>query len=253
MAKSKRACEKLQITQNRPATKGSGLMLLSFFSPEIALSAKPGQFIEIGFDGPTLPKPFSIHDAYEYGIVEILYQVVGPGTQKLAGLDDGDEIVVFGPLGKGFDLPEEGPVYLVGGGTGNAPIKFLQKKLAKLSPKTFLGAKTKTLLPPQEMFDENTYLATDDGSAGFKGTVVDLMSGQLLPPGHVFACGPKPMLKGLWKFSKGFEMSCQFSLESYMACGVGACLRWVIQTTSGYKKVCSDGPVFNASEVADAL
>ncbi len=253
MAKSSKIFEFVEVAQNRKLP-GSQLHLLTFFSPKIALTAKPGQFIELGFTGTVLPKPFSIHRVFDYGVVEILYQVVGPGTQKLSKLSDGDQISVLGPLGKGFVLPKKGPVYLVGGGTGIAPMLFLQDKLKGLLPATFLGARTKDLLPNKERFDKDlTKCSTDDGSNGFFGTVIDLMSQSLLAPGAVLACGPKPMLKALWGFVKNWNTQVQFSLESYMACGVGACLGCVIETNEGSKKVCTDGPVFEAKAVADAL
>lgn len=248
MEKSKKL-EKLEIVSNRKIPK-SNFHLLSFFSPHIALSSKPGQFVEIGLPDSILPKPFCIHNTHEFGVVEVLYQVLGHGTQKLSNMAEGTQITVLGPLGTHFDLPSEGMAYFVGGGTGIAPLLYAQSKMKNST--TFLGGKTKEFLAPSR-FNESTHHATDDGSLGFKGTVIDLMSSQLLPAAPVFACGPKPMLKALWNYVKNWNVKVQFSLEEYMACGVGACLGCVCETKNGYKRVCTDGPVFDASEVADGL
>lgn len=248
MEKSKKL-EKLEIVSNRKIPK-SNFHLLSFFSPHIALSSKPGQFVEIGLPDSILPKPFCIHNTHEFGVVEVLYQVLGPGTQKLSNLAEGTQITALGPLGTHFDLPEDGMAYFVGGGTGIAPLLYARTKVKNST--TFLGGKAKEFLAPSR-FGDSTHYATDDGSLGFKGTVVDLMSSQLLPAAPVFACGPKPMLKVLWNYVKNWNVKVQFSLEAYMACGVGACMGCVCETINGYKRVCTDGPVFDASEVADGL
>lgn len=247
---SSRIFETVDIASNRQLP-GSELMLLTFYSPKVALMSKPGQFVEIGFEGTILPKPISIHRTFKYGVVELLYQVVGKGTSILSKMQDGETITVLGPLGNGFSLEPDMPYYLVGGGTGIAPMLDIHDKLGDREHKIFLGARTKSLLPDPGRFPKDTNYATDDGSIGFKGTIVDLMSQSLLPEGTILACGPKPMLKALHQRFVGWPM--QFSLESYMACGVGACLGCVVQTKNGYRKVCSDGPVFEASEVIDGL
>lgn len=247
---SSRIFETVEIASNRQLP-GSELMLLSFYSPKVALMSKPGQFVEIGFEGTILPKPISIHKTHKFGVVELLYQVIGKGTTILSRMEDGEPITVLGPLGNGFNLEANTPYYLVGGGTGIAPMLDIHDKLGSREHKIFLGARTKTLLPDPDRFPKETSYATDDGTFGFKGTIVDLMSQSLLPQGTILACGPKPMLKALYQRFLGWQM--QFSLESYMACGVGACLGCVVQTKNGYKKVCSDGPVFDAQEVIDGL
>lgn len=248
--KSSRIFEEVDIASNRQLPS-SELMLLSFFSPKIALTARPGQFIEVGFEGTILPKPISIHRVHKFGVVELLYQVVGRGTRILASLEGGDRITVLGPLGNGFNLDDNAPYYLVGGGTGIAPMLDLHDRLGDREHSIFLGARNKSLLPDQSRFPAEARYATDDGSFGFKGTIVDLMSQSLIPQGTILACGPKPMLKAIHQRFQGWQM--QFSLESYMACGVGACLGCVVATRSGYKKVCTDGPVFDAQEVIDGL
>lgn len=247
---SSRIFEAVEIASNRQLP-GSELMLLTFYSPKVALMSKPGQFVEIGFEGTILPKPVSIHRTYKFGVVELLYQVIGKGTTILSKMQDGQVITVLGPLGNGFNLEAETPYYLVGGGTGIAPMLDIHDKLGDRIHKIFLGARTKSLLPDPDRFPKETNYATDDGTYGIKGTIVDLMSQSLLPQGTILACGPKPMLKALYQRFSGWQM--QYSLEAYMACGVGACLGCVVQTKNGYKKVCSDGPVFDAAEVINGL
>jgi dihydroorotate dehydrogenase electron transfer subunit len=247
---SSRIFETVEIASNRQLPN-SELMLLSFFCPKVALMSKPGQFVEIGFEGTVLPKPISIHRVHKFGVVELLYQVIGKGTKILASLQDGTPITVLGPLGNGFNLESQGPYYLVGGGTGIAPMLDIHDRIGNKEHKIFLGARTKSLLPDPGRFPKETSYATDDGTFGFKGTIVDLINQSLLPQGTILACGPKPMLRALHERFKGWPM--QFSLESYMACGVGACLGCVVNTKSGYKKVCADGPVFDATEVIDGL
>jgi len=250
--KEKRVFEHVDVVSNR-RLRDSELMLLSFFSPTIALMAMPGQFVEIGIPEVPLPRPFTIHRVHNFGIVEILYQVVGRGTKILSKIDEGEQITTLGPLGHGFTLQQQRIIYLVGGGTGIAPLKIISDKMSNNNCLAFVGARTKTLLPGFDQLPSNTKISTDDGTQGFKGTVLELMSKELLSPAPILACGPKPMLKALWNLVKDWKTNVQFSLEGYMACGVGACLGCAIKTKNGNKKICLDGPVFDALEVVDGL
>lgn len=253
MVKSKKRFSRIEIASNRNVP-GSQLKLLSFFEPSIALSAVAGQFVEIGIPGCVLPKPFSIRNTHKFGLVDILYQVVGKGTATLSEMSEGQEITVLGPLGNGFGIPDEGNIYLIGGGTGIAPILCLADQFDNNDRiSIFLGARSKDLLPEIQLLPSCAEIATDDGSAGYDGNVIDLMKERLLPQAHVFACGPTPMLKSLWNHVKDWDKDIQFSLEAYMGCGVGACLGCQIETTTGQKHICTDGPVFSAKEVVDAL
>lgn len=252
MARLGKVLQKVEIlTNNR--LKDSELYLLTFYSPHIALSAIPGQFVEIGFPGTILPKPFSIKNCRKFGIVEILYQVVGNGTKILSHMQQGEELTIIGPLGNGFSVPDSvKQVYLVGGGTGAGPILFASEHIEKKTT-TFIGARTSTLLPHTQMDVDSFEIATDDGTYGFSGNIVELITSKLLPPAPLFACGPVPMLKAIWEVVKSWDVSVQFSLETYMGCGVGACLGCQIETLSGQKHVCCDGPVFDAKEIAHVL
>lgn len=254
MERSKKKFAKVEIVTNCDIP-GSQLKLLSFFEPTIALTSKPGQFVELGIPGCALPKPFSIMNTQKFGIVEILYQVVGHGTETLANMTSGEEITVLGPLGNGFTIDEENETcYLVGGGTGIAPVLFFANYYSeKIDTKLFLGARNQSLLPDVSLLPKNTEISTDDGSLGYKGNIVELMSQKLIPPAPIYSCGPEPMLKSIWNFANTWNTKIEFSLETYMGCGVGACLGCQIQTKSGQKHVCIDGPVFPASEVADVL
>jgi dihydroorotate dehydrogenase electron transfer subunit len=234
----------------------------------IAHRAAAGQFVEIKLSDdlqPLLRRPFSIHNASESGI-EILYEVVGRGSEIFSQKKPGEFLDIIGPLGEGFDysLPKCRDIevsVLVAGGIGVAPLVFLAKKLETLRTKletiVLIGARTKGEILCVEEFKKagcSVKISTDDGSAGTKGRVTNLLE-NVLRKTHdpdctmVFACGPKPMLKGVATISKKFEIPAQLSLESHMACGIGACLGCVVDTIDGYKRVCKEGPVFNAEEI----
>jgi dihydroorotate dehydrogenase electron transfer subunit len=265
--------------------------------PQIAKIAKPGQFIEIKVlsidDEPFLRRPFSIHRrGYRLSVIgyrtntehrtpatiEILYEVIGKGTEILSHKKRGEYLDVIGPLGNGFDYrsPQSAvcrPI-LVAGGMGIAPLIFLAEKLVQSSPAkagsrnlrekfkvqrrplVLLGVKTKAQIICEEEFKRlgcNIKIATDDGSRGFQGTVTDLLKHLLSTIDYqlstIYACGPQPMLKEIAVISKRYNIPAQISLEEHMACGIGACLGCVVNTTAGYKRVCKDGPVFDSKEV----
>jgi len=249
----------------------------------IAHRAAAGQFVEIKLSDdfqPLLRRPFSIHNVSGPDI-EILYEVVGRGTEIFSQKKIGEHLDVIGPLGNGFDLFSGSRVLgfsghqinsrtrelkssraiLVAGGIGVAPLVFLAKKLETLKTKletiVLIGARTKGEILCVEEFKKagcSVKISTDDGSAGTKGRVTNLLE-NVLRKTHdpdctmVFACGPKPMLKGVATISKKFEIPAQLSLESHMACGIGACLGCVVDTIDGYKRVCKEGPVFSTAEL----
>ncbi|MEW6619487.1 MAG: dihydroorotate dehydrogenase electron transfer subunit [bacterium] len=229
---------------------------MAFTSQEIANLAIPGQFIHIkvseGYE-PLLRRPFSIHAVMDEKTVEILYRVVGKGTALLSEKKTGQELDVLGPLGNGFKInkSEVKNSVMVGGGAGIAPLFFLTQRLINYSNITVLiGAKTKKgILCEQEFKDLGVavQIATEDGSYGYKGLITDLLNS--LPPATIFACGPSAMFPAITNFAIKNNLPTQLSLESTMACGVGACLGCVIKGKDGYKKVCKDGPVFSALEI----
>lgn len=270
-------CKKYKMVQNEEIVPGHRLMCLH--APEIAAGAEPGQFLHIrcgDSTDPLLRRPISIHRVRrDQGLLYIFYRVTGRGTTLLATKRAGEEIDVLGPLGKGFELPGPGErVAVVGGGIGAAPLFFLVDEItadmhnderkettARQWVDFYLGAATGSLLPPGDSLPDRVarvHLATDDGSAGYHGTVTGLLQQHLdhrAPIDRIYACGPLPMLRAVGELAKNKSIFCQVSLEERMGCGVGACLSCAckIKNTAGegftYKHACSDGPVFNSGEV----
>jgi dihydroorotate dehydrogenase electron transfer subunit len=235
---------------------------MAFDARDIAAIAQPGQFVNVqcnigsSYD-PLLKRPFSIYSvSRDYGRVSILYNVVGRGTAFLENVKPGMELDVIGPLGKGFNLDSPVEYILVGGGVGAAPMLFAAEYLGQrgVLPVIILGAQNSQLLPSQGRFErvaKQLHVCTDDGSAGTKGMVTDILTRVLSKPQNriVLACGSKPMLQACLKLCKDFDVRLQVSLEENMACGIGACTGCVVKTRQGYKRVCYDGPVFDAREV----
>jgi dihydroorotate dehydrogenase electron transfer subunit len=253
--------ERIQLISN-------DIYLLRFFSADIAAQARPGQFIMVRppkFSDPLLPRPFSIH-RLRGDEVEILFKVVGQGTRQLASLKKGDRLEVRGPLGQGFNFEEDLDPILVAGGMGVAPLLFLaetwkqsRKKNQKRSLRLFIGARNKAELLCLNEFERagvQIFTTTEDGSYGRRGLVTLLLAKTIKNPSPkqtLFVCGPNPMLKAVrnWAVQKGIP--CQLSLETHMACGLGACLGCVVAKKKGteiaYVNVCQEGPVFEAQEV----
>lgn len=238
------------------------IFILSFQAPEIAREAKPGQFVHIKTIDtldPLLRRPISICNVErESGLVVIWYQVVGKGTQLLSCLQAGDSLDVIGPLGKGFDTAISGEkLYLIGGGMGIAPLIFLAASLEKENKITaFFGGKNieQLKLIPQLTTVKCEY-ASDDGSIGYQGFVTDILLKRIEEekPARVYACGPNGMLEKTALITRKYNLPLQVSLESVMACGVGACLGCTCEKgqsgKEGWVKVCKDGPVFWEQEV----
>jgi NAD(P)H-flavin reductase len=191
---------------------------------------------------PFLPRAFSVLRARD-GELDFLLEDVGPGTNRLCELSEGDGLYLLGPLGNGFAPPRDGrrPI-LVGGGVGIAPLAIFSDELATAT--TLLGfrdahhAEGATLIPGAQV-------ATDDGSVGHHGLVTDLLD----LAGHieVYGCGPPPMLDALAALCNDAGVPAQLALESGMACGFGACFGCVVPTKHGYVRLCVDGPVLEAA------
>lgn len=233
---------------------------LSLSAPDIARRAAPGQFVQVKIDcgdTPLLRRPLSIHDAGK-GTIDLLYAVVGKGTKMLSAKKAGDPLDIIGPLGTGFDLtpaPDAYPV-LVAGGMGIAPLYFLAKKLKSKAKIILIGAKDKKDLISVSGFkklESRVCISTDDGSFGRKGYVTELLRQELGILKNrrlvIYACGPRPMLKEVARIARQAHIRAQVSLEEHMSCGFGACLGCVVKTTDGYKRVCKEGPVFDAREI----
>lgn len=239
---------------------------LTLKAPEIASSARPGQFVMVRTTScydPLLRRPLSIHQTIGNQQVQLLYKVVGKGTRILAALTPGQKLNLTGPLGQGFDLAGQQALCLVGGGMGIAPLYFLAREILRTTSPAkcvvLLGARTAAELGPlpQDFMDigaTETHIATDDGSLGHHGFVAELLP-QHLGPGQwsVCTCGPHPMMKAVVGQCRQHGWQCQVSLETMMACGISACLGCAIppaNLSGPYLHVCKDGPVFKAEEVA---
>ncbi len=239
---------------------------LTLHAPLIAANAHPGQFIMVRTGNsldPLLRRPFSIHQVSAGDTIQLLYKVVGKGTKLLSELRFEDSLDLIGPLGRGFSLPTEQRVCLIGGGMGIAPLSFLGKKIIQLSrpvdaDMVLLGAKNQHELNPlvEDFFDlgYTVKAATDDGSLGHHGVVSDLLDPVLPLVDQVYVCGPFPMMAAVALKCLAASIPCQASLETHMACGLGACLGCTINGANGdYKHVCKHGPVVNAEEVSWTL
>ncbi len=226
----------------------------------IVQKIKPGQFIHIRVDQslePFFRRPFSVYRALKY--IEILYEPVGLGTKKLGLKKRGDELDILGPLGNQFRIPPAGikQVVMIGGGIGIAPFLILSdilKKKKRYELILLYGGRTKGHVYDMKEFKKNgckIYIATDDGSVGVKGRVSRLF--HKIDPNPkttlIYTCGPKPMLASVQEFAKKHQIQGEAACEEVMACGLGACLGCSILTTSGYKTVCYDGPIFDLHEV----
>ncbi len=230
------------------------------------LDVVPGQFVMIRIPGqmdPLLRRPFSIHQTLiDNGVVkglEVLYQVVGKGTARLSKVKRNDLVDILGPLGKGFMIPRSARmVFVVAGGIGIAPLFYLISNLEKTRhdmhrPVVFLGGRSKRdILCLEELSKKglNIHVTTDDGTYGKMGLVTDLLEKRLEKqlPDMICACGPSAMLKKVAVLSEKYNTRCQISLETTMACGMGACLGCAVKIGNGkekYAHACVDGPVFD--------
>lgn len=257
-----------EVTKRKEVTERHTLLWLR--APEVALGAGPGKFVHVKVrEGPTplLRRPFSIAMA-EGEEIALLIERRGLGSSLLFNVKGGQKVNLLGPLGRGFSVEVNGSSrLLVGGGVGVAPLLFLARRLAEKGKrfKFIVGARTKTLLPlPEELCGGlPVEVATEDGSLGFRGTVIDALkealskgTDSIVPFVFVQACGPLGMLKTLDKLRqrKGFEG--EASVEARMGCGIGACLGCAVPVKVRgegglvkYVRACTEGPVFPLGEV----
>jgi dihydroorotate dehydrogenase electron transfer subunit len=239
---------------------------LTLHAPMVAEHAQPGQFVMVRAGAtldPLLRRPFSIHKTTADGLITLLFKVVGKGTAMLAASSEGMELDIVGPLGRGFDMTVDGPHCMIGGGMGIAPLYFLAERLMRggrhpANPPILLGAQTQAeLMLLAGEFTELGYsvlTATDDGTIGHHGFVTELLDDILPEVRQVYVCGPMPMMRTVALKCLAAQVACQVSLETHMACGLGACLGCTYPASSGgYLHVCKDGPVCSAEEVAWTL
>lgn len=236
---------------------GDEIFLMKVFSPAIAYIAKPGQFCNIKVsenDFPLLRRPFSVCDV-DGDYVFFMFDIHGEGTKILSSKKNSDTVELLGPLGKGFIYGDDyDTALIVAGGLGAAPFPLLIKNLPEdKNVICLVGGRSKKNIVTYGL--KNIAIATDDGSDGFKGTVIDSLKDEIgnisKKRFRIFACGPNPMLKELQKYSIENNYDCQISVECAMACGFGICQGCPVDSASGesYLLVCKDGPVFNANEV----
>lgn len=237
--------ERLTIESNTQVGKDTYLLKLVGMTSELNGS---GQFAELKLKGYYLRRPLSIHD-YSKDSITFLYKILGKGTKDLSLYHKGDTIDVLLPLGNRFDTSDSRHPLLIGGGIGIAPLYHLGKEfLSKGIKPTFLfGFKNKEEIMMIDEFQKlgEVMITTDDGSQGYHGNPVGYLKDHPLEFDRYYACGPQVMLKYL---SMAFENG-QVSLEARMGCGFGACMGCSIKTVNGYKRVCKEGPVFEAGEV----
>jgi dihydroorotate dehydrogenase electron transfer subunit len=258
-------------------TVGPSIFQQRLIEPVIARQARAGQFVHMLPGGRHLfRRAFSVYATDPAGgTFDVLHQVFGEGTRCLSRLPKGARVDVLGPLGNRFPQPTKGrqPV-LVGGGLGMAPLRFLAfellasqqgKKARRIErdPLMLLGGRTKAqAIPPAGLssLGLRTLWATDDGSRGFHGNVVALLSDRIahevIDPEHavVYGCGPEVMMAALANVCRTHNIPCYVSLERSMPCGFGVCMGCVVESRNGtgygtHVRVCRDGPVFDAADV----
>ncbi len=223
----------------------------------IAGEAKAGQFLSLYCNEGSrlLPRPISICEIDKKDkAIRLVYRVAGKGTEEFSALHTGSQVRVVGPLGNGFPKKELS-AFLIGGGIGIPPMLQLAKEL-DCEKKIVLGFRDELFLMDEFKKQGEVYVATEDGSAGTRGNVLDAIAENGLTADIIYACGPIPMLRALKEYAKERGMECYISMEERMACGIGACLACVCQSTEkdahsnvNNKRVCKEGPVFAAEEV----
>lgn len=252
---------KIKSTVAEQKKLAEGIYSMWLLAEEIAVQAKPGQFISVYSNDKSrvLPRPISICEIdREQGKLRIVYRVVGKGTEEFSKALAGDTFEILGPLGNGFPLEKaKGKrVLMVGGGIGVPPMLQTAKE-AEAEAVIVSGYRNSNLFLKEELENAGSlYIATEDGSVGTKGNVLDAIRENDIQADVMFACGPTPMLRALKQYAEEKNMPCWISMEEKMACGIGACLACVCQSKNvdahshvHNKRICKDGPVFLSTEV----
>ena len=258
--------------------------IITLESKEIADSTRPGQFVHLSVSGMlAMRRPISVMSVdADNGTFDLLYKIVGEGTKQLADRKIGDVLSVIGPIGNGFELTDRKIPLLIGGGVGMPPMIAIAQKIkdnAYYNPYVILGSEVPFPFEASQSslsgFNSSSFhtmplleewrvpcglASLQDYEGVYKGYVTDLareyldsLSSSDLKEVEVFTCGPNPMLEAVSKLSNEYNLPCQASLEEYMACAVGGCAGCVVEveTENGpaMKRVCVDGPVFDAKTV----
>ena len=240
---------------------GKDIYDMTIQTKHIAGHAKAGQFVSLYSNDASklLPRPISLCgiDA-EAGTLRLVYRVTGEGTgtEEFSRLKEGDKIRVLGPLGNGFTVEPGKKAFQIGGGIGIPPMLELMKQL-DCDKTAVLGYRDSDMFLKDE-FEAvgDVVISTEDGSFGTKGNVIDAIKEQGVEGSIIYACGPTPMLRGIKAYAEEMGIEAQISMEERMACGIGACLACVCKSKDvdshshvHNKRVCKDGPVFDATEV----
>ena len=242
----------------RHTSLSDGIFDMTLKAEEIAKEAKAGQFISVYLNNKSkiLPRPISICGIdKEAGTLRIVYRTVGDGTKELSDYKEGEMVKILGPLGNGFTQKDKKAI-LIGGGIGIPPMLELMKQL-DCDKTAVLGYRDSDMFLKDE-FEAvgDVVISTEDGSFGTKGNVIDAIKEQGVEGSIIYACGPTPMLRGIKAYAEEMGIEAQISMEERMACGFGACLACVCKAKDvdshshvHNKRVCKDGPVFDAREV----
>jgi dihydroorotate dehydrogenase electron transfer subunit len=228
---------------------------------QIAGAARPGQFISVysNDSGRMLPRPISICEVdREKKALRIVYRIAGKGTDEFSRAQAGDTLDILGPLGNGFpvDRCQKGrTAFLIGGGIGVPPMVELSKQIEGEAV-VVAGYRDELFLTEELSSNARLYLATEDGSNGTKGNVLDCIRENGLTADVIYACGPTPMLRAIKAYALEHKIECYLSLEEKMACGIGACLGCVCKSKDvddhskvHNKRICKEGPVFAAEDI----
>lgn len=237
-----------RVIENRPLTRHTMLMRLA---GETSGFSAPGQFVNVAIPGFTLRRPISVAD-YDDTSLTLIYDIVGGGTTAMSEAAPGHTFDLLTALGNGFDTSRAGdsPV-LLGGGVGAAPMLGLARTLreAGVNPTVILGFNSAERVIMPELFEDlciPCHIATVDGSMGTKGFVTDVIREMDLHPSYFYGCGPMPMLRAL---CQNMDFDGEVSLEARMGCGFGACVCCSLETRSGSKRICKEGPVFRKEDL----
>ena len=258
--------EKFQETVTVVSQKqiGTGIYDLTIQTKEIAAAAKAGQFVSVYSNDASklLPRPISLCGIdRKAGTLRLVYRVTGEhtGTEEFSRLQAGDTMKIMGPLGNGFTVEKGKKAFLIGGGIGVPPMLQLAKEMKDAGEnfQIVMGYRDAgTFLLDEFKEQGESFVATEDGSVGTKGNVLDAIRENHLDADVIYACGPTPMLRALKAYAEEQNMTCYVSMEERMACGIGACLACVCNSTDKdahsnvkTKRICKEGPVFNAKEV----
>ncbi|MEG0961912.1 MAG: dihydroorotate dehydrogenase electron transfer subunit [Lachnospiraceae bacterium] len=234
-----------------------GIYSMWLKTEQVAQEARPGQFLSLYCqDGSRLlPRPISICEIDKKDCaLRIVYRIAGKGTEEFSKMRTGGSIKIVGPLGNGFPLKEK-KAFLIGGGIGIPPMVELAKEL-NCEKQIILGYRDSLFLQEEFRGLGAMYVATEDGSCGTEGNVLDAIRENGLKAEIIYACGPTPMLRAIKEYALANEIECWLSLEEKMACGIGACLGCVCKSREKdshshvkNKRICKEGPVFRAEEV----